>query len=98
MVVSKQEVRTLSGNEAVAYAVKQSDVDVVAAYPVTPQTIIVERISEYVHDGEIATEFVCVESEHSALSACLTASTTGAIERSQPQPRPVWRSCTKFYT
>ncbi|MBM4401053.1 MAG: pyruvate ferredoxin oxidoreductase, partial [Crenarchaeota archaeon] len=68
----------LSGNEAVAYAVKQSDVDVVAAYPITPQTIIVERFSEYVANGEVQTEFVCTESEHSALTACLTASLTGA--------------------
>ncbi len=78
MVIAKQEVRPLNGDEAVAYAVKQSNVDVVAAYPITPQTIIVERFSEYVHDGEVDTEFVCVESEHSALSACLTAAATGA--------------------
>ena len=78
MAIVKQEVRPLNGDEAVAYAVKQSDVDVVAAYPITPQTIIVERFSEYVHDGEVDTEFVCVESEHSALSACLTAAATGA--------------------
>lgn len=78
MVTAKQEVMPLNGDEAVAYAVKQSDVDVVAAYPITPQTIIVERLSEYVHDGEVDTEFVCVESEHSALSACLTAAATGA--------------------
>jgi len=68
----------LSGDEAVAYAVKQSDVDVVAAYPITPQTIIVERFSEYVANGEVPTEFVCTESEHSALTACLAASVTGA--------------------
>jgi pyruvate ferredoxin oxidoreductase alpha subunit len=78
MAIVKQEVRPLNGDEAVAYAVKQSNVDVVAAYPITPQTIIVERFSEYVHDGEVDTEFVCVESEHSALSACLTAAATGA--------------------
>ena len=78
MALVKQEVIPLNGDEAVAYAVKQSNVDVVAAYPITPQTIIVERFSEYVHDGEVDTEFVCVESEHSALSACLTAAATGA--------------------
>jgi pyruvate ferredoxin oxidoreductase alpha subunit len=78
MALVKQEVLPLNGDEAVAYAVKQSNVDVVAAYPITPQTIIVERFSEYVHDGEVDTEFVCVESEHSALSACLTAAATGA--------------------
>ena len=49
-----------------------------AAYPITPQTIIVERFSEYVANGEVDTEFVCVESEHSALSACIGASLTGA--------------------
>ena len=68
----------LTGDEAVAYAVKQCNVDVVAAYPITPQTIIVEKISEYVHNGEINAEFVCVESEHSAMSACVGASLTGA--------------------
>jgi len=78
MATVQQKVLALNGDEAVALAVKQSDVDVVAAYPITPQTIIVERFSEYVADGEVNTEFVCVESEHSALSACLTASATGA--------------------
>jgi len=74
----KQEVLALNGDEAVAYAVKQCDVDVVAAYPITPQTIIVEKFSEYVANGEVETEFVCTESEHSALTACLAASATGA--------------------
>ncbi len=68
----------LTGDEAIAYAVKQCNVDVVAAYPITPQTVMVEVISEYVHNGEINTEFVCVESEHSAMSACIGASLTGA--------------------
>jgi len=78
MTAVKQDVLALNGDEAVALAVKQSDVDVVAAYPITPQTIIVERFSEYVADGEVDTEFVCTESEHSALSACVAASATGA--------------------
>lgn len=68
----------LTGNEAVAIAAKQSDVDVVAAYPITPQTIMVEKFSEFVANGEVKTEFVCVESEHSAISACVGASLTGA--------------------
>jgi len=76
--VIKQEVLALNGDEAVAYAAKQSDVDIVAAYPITPQTIIVEKFSEYVANGEVETEFVCTESEHSALTACLAASVTGA--------------------
>jgi len=76
--VVKQDVLALNGDEAVAYAAKQSDVDVVAAYPITPQTIIVEKFSEYVANGEVETEFVCTESEHSALAACLAAAVTGA--------------------
>jgi len=74
----KQQTMAMSGDEAVAYAAKQSDVDVVAAYPITPQTIIVEKFSEFVANGEVQTEFVCTESEHSALTACLAASATGA--------------------
>lgn len=68
----------MTGNEAVAYAVKQADVDVIAAYPITPQTAIVERLADYVHDGELKAAYVAVESEHSALSACVGASQAGA--------------------
>ncbi|MCS6770190.1 MAG: pyruvate ferredoxin oxidoreductase [Candidatus Caldarchaeum sp.] len=68
----------LSGNDAVALAVKQSDVDVVAAYPITPQTTIVEKLSKYVADGELRARFISVESEHSALSACVGAAAAGA--------------------
>ena len=75
--ICKQTVTAMNGDEAVAFAVKQSDVDVVAAYPITPQTIIVERFGEYVANGEVQTEFVCTESEHSALAACLAAAATG---------------------
>lgn len=68
----------LIGDDAVAYAAKQCDVDVVAAYPITPQTLMVETFSQFVADGEVETEFVCVESEHSAMSACVAASLSGA--------------------
>ena len=74
----KQETIAMNGDEAVALAAKQCDVDVVAAYPITPQTIIVEKFSEYVANGEVQTEFVCTESEHSAMTACLAAAATGA--------------------
>jgi len=74
----KQVLINLNGDEAVAYAVKQSLVDVVAAYPITPQTIIVEKFSEFVANGEVHTEFVAVESEHSALSVVVGAAATGA--------------------
>lgn len=67
----------VTGDDAIAYAAKAVNPDVVAAYPITPQTIIVERFSEFVADGEVDTEFVCVESEHSAMSACVGASTAG---------------------
>jgi pyruvate ferredoxin oxidoreductase alpha subunit len=68
----------MTGDEAVAQAAKIINPDVCAAYPITPQTIIVERFSDFVNDGEVDTEFVCVESEHSAMSACVGASATGA--------------------
>lgn len=68
----------LNGDTAVAYAVKQADVDVIAAYPITPQTIIVEKLSEFVNNGELNAAFVPVESEHSALSASVGAALTGA--------------------
>ncbi len=63
---------------AAAEAVKLSNVDVVAAYPITPQTHIVERLSEYVASGELDAEFVPVESEHSALSLCVGSEAAGA--------------------
>jgi pyruvate ferredoxin oxidoreductase alpha subunit len=68
----------LSGNYAIAYAVKMADVDVIAAYPITPQTTIVEKLSEFSANGEHNAEYVNVESEHSAISACVGASLTGA--------------------
>ena len=78
MAKFEQKIVPLNGDEAVALAVKQSDVDVVAAYPITPQTIIVEKFSEYVADGEVETAFVCVESEHTAMTCSITASAIGA--------------------
>ncbi len=68
----------LTGNEAAAYAMKQINPDVVAAYPITPATEIVQIFSKYVADGEVDTEFVPVESEHSAMSVCIGASAAGA--------------------
>ncbi|MCX7941875.1 MAG: pyruvate ferredoxin oxidoreductase [Dictyoglomaceae bacterium] len=68
----------IEGNEAAALAFKQVNPDVVAAYPITPSTEVVQRFSEYVANGEVDTEFVPVESEHSAMSACIGASASGA--------------------
>ncbi len=68
----------LTGNEAVALAMKQMNPDVVAAYPITPQTDIVQFFSQYVANGEVDTEFITVESEHSAMSATVGAVAAGA--------------------
>jgi len=73
-----QKIVGMNGDEAVAFAAKQAQVDVVAAYPITPQTIIVERFSDYVANGEVDTQYICVESEHSALSACVGSSLAGS--------------------
>ncbi len=67
-----------TGNEAMAYAMKQVNPDVVAAYPITPATEIVQLFAQYVADGEVDTEYVPVESEHSAMSACIGSSAAGA--------------------
>lgn len=75
--VAEQEEMLLNGDEATAWAAYHVEPDVVAAYPITPQTIIVERFSEFVADGLVRTEFVSVESEHSALSACVGAAAAG---------------------
>jgi len=68
----------LSSNYAAAYAAKDADVDVVAAYPITPQTTVVEKIAEFIANGELQAEMIHVESEHSALSACIGAASAGA--------------------
>lgn len=68
----------LSGNEAVATAMKQINPDVVAAFPITPSTEIPQYFSTFVANGSVDTEFVAVESEHSAMSACIGAQAAGS--------------------
>jgi pyruvate ferredoxin oxidoreductase alpha subunit len=68
----------LSGNEASAIAMKQINPDVVAAFPITPSTEIPQYFSTFVSNGQVDTEFVAVESEHSAMSACIGAEAAGA--------------------
>ncbi len=68
----------LSGNEAAAIAMKQINPDVVAAFPITPSTEIPQYFSTFVANGAVDTEFVAVESEHSAMSACIGAEAAGA--------------------
>ena len=72
------EFRAYDGNTAVAEALRQIDPDVIAAYPITPQTSTVQTFSNFVADGKVQTEFVTVESEHSAMSACVGAAAAGA--------------------
>ncbi|MEW6213875.1 MAG: pyruvate ferredoxin oxidoreductase [Nitrospirota bacterium] len=67
----------VTGNEAVAEALRQVNPDVCAAYPITPQTDLMQRFSSFVSDGKVDTELILVESEHSAMSACIGASAGG---------------------
>ncbi|MEW6592505.1 MAG: pyruvate ferredoxin oxidoreductase [Candidatus Hadarchaeota archaeon] len=67
----------LDGNEAAAIAAKLAKVKVISAYPITPQTAVVEKLSEFVASGDLEAEFIKVESEHSAMSACIGAAATG---------------------
>lgn len=67
----------MTGNKAVAEAVKLAKPKVISVYPITPQTTIAEHIAEYVANGELDAEYVKVESEHSAISVCVGASSTG---------------------
>ncbi len=78
MVKEKPKDIAINGDGAIAYAWKQIDPDVCASYPITPQTIIVEDFSKYVANGEVKTEYVAVESEHSALTLCAASSSAGA--------------------
>lgn len=73
-----EEKRFISGNDACAIAAKLSRPHVISAYPITPQTIIVERLSEMVEDGSLDSHFMHVESEHSAISVAMGVSAVGA--------------------
>ncbi|MHA1741725.1 MAG: transketolase C-terminal domain-containing protein [Candidatus Thorarchaeota archaeon] len=73
----KIKIEGLTGDAAIAHALKQCDVDVLAAYPITPQTIIVEDFQKFVANGEVKTKVIPVESEHSAMSACVGAAAAG---------------------
>jgi len=71
-------ISVITGNEAAATAARLARVQVIAAYPITPQSPVVETLSKWVESGELPAEFVTVESEHSALTVCIPASTVGA--------------------
>ena len=68
----------MSGNEAVAYAIRQVNPDVMPAFPITPSTEIPQMVSTYIANGQMDTEFIPVESEHSSMSATIGAEAAGA--------------------
>jgi pyruvate ferredoxin oxidoreductase alpha subunit len=74
----KQKLVALSGNEAVAYAFRQAQPHVAAAFPITPQTEMMHKYAEFVANGESTTEMILVESEHSAMSAAVGSAAAGA--------------------
>ncbi len=67
----------ITGNDAAAWGARLSKVEVIAAYPITPQTTIVEKLAEWVEKGELNAKFIAVESEHSAMAAVIGASAAG---------------------
>ncbi|MGE5229723.1 MAG: pyruvate ferredoxin oxidoreductase, partial [Deltaproteobacteria bacterium] len=78
MAITQSEILAVTGNEAVAEAMGQIDPDVVCAYPITPQTEVVQLYAQMVADGKVSSEFVTVESEHSAMSAVIGSAAGGA--------------------
>jgi len=72
-----EKIQAVTGNQAVAEALRQVNPDVCAAYPITPQTDMMQRFASFVSDGRVDTEMILVESEHSAMSACIGASAAG---------------------
>ena len=75
---TKASTRILDGNRAAAEGVRLSRAQVIAAYPITPQSPVTEKLSEFVERGELDAQYVAVESEHSALAVCTSASMVGA--------------------
>src|SRR4030042_2260000 len=76
--MAKKNLTALTGDQAITEAMRQIEPDVVAAYPISPQTEIVMGFSQLVADGKVKTEMIPVESEHSAMSACVGSSASGA--------------------
>src|SRR4030042_446823 len=72
------KLEALTGNEAAATAFKQVNPDVAAVYPITPQTELMHQFCDFAANGQVDTEIILVESEHSAMSACVGASAAGA--------------------
>jgi pyruvate/2-oxoacid:ferredoxin oxidoreductase alpha subunit len=75
---NKAKIRLLDGNQAAAEGARLSRVQVIAAYPITPQTPVTEALSEFVESGDLKAEYIAVESEHTAMAVCTSASLVGA--------------------
>lgn len=75
---TKKKTKIITGNHAAAHGFRQARVGVISAYPITPQSPVVEKIAEFISQGELNAKFVKVESEHSALAVCCAASATGS--------------------
>ncbi|MFP3218525.1 MAG: pyruvate ferredoxin oxidoreductase, partial [Acidianus sp.] len=78
MITVQKNVTAMVGNHAVAYAVKQAKPQVLAVFPITPQTTMLEKLAEYIDNGELKAELIKVEGEHSALAAVYGAAVAGA--------------------
>lgn len=76
--INGKKLKIITGNHAAAWAFRHARVQVVSAYPITPQSPVVEKISDFISDGKLKAKFLMVESEHSAAAACCAASATGA--------------------
>ena len=76
--INDKKIKLLTGNHAAAHALRQVKVGVIAAYPITPQSPVVEKIADFVSEGKLKARFIKVESEHSALAVCCAASATGS--------------------
>ncbi|MFX1256520.1 MAG: transketolase C-terminal domain-containing protein [Promethearchaeota archaeon] len=76
--IKKKKIKILTGNHAAAYSYRHARVGIISAYPITPQSPVVEKISEFIRDGKLKAKFLLVESEHSAAAACCAASATGS--------------------
>lgn len=83
-------VKVLTGNYAAAYGVKLARVDVISAYPITPQTPVVELLSEFVSRGELNARFIHVESEHSAMASAVGAAAVGARTFTATSSQGLW--------
>ena len=77
-MIQDKNIKILTGNHAAAHSYRQARVKVISAYPITPQSPVVEKVSQFIEEGKLDARFVMVESEHSAAAVCCAASATGS--------------------